>query len=80
MLKVNRDNNTLDIIGEVDISTAEEFKDGILALVEEKVPEINLNMQDMEYIDSTGLGILMDIKKVWLVRVLKVRALKKRKR
>ena len=64
MLKVNRDNNTLDIIGEVDISTAEEFKDGILALVEEKVPEINLNMQDMEYIDSTGLGILMDIKKV----------------
>lgn len=65
MLQVNVDKNTNEVklIGEVDIATSSQFEDAIMELVEANAPIIKLDMSDMEYIDSTGIGVLMAIRK-----------------
>ncbi len=57
--------NILEIqpIGEVDIYTSPELKCKIYELIEEKKLDILINGDDLTYIDSTGLGILMGIYK-----------------
>ncbi len=57
--------NTLQIqpIGEVDIYTSPEFKSKIYDLIDEKKVDILINGSGLDYIDSTGLGILMGIYK-----------------
>src|SRR5690554_3867339 len=57
--------NTLEIqpIGEVDIYTSPELKKRIYELIDEKKLDILINGSNLDYIDSTGLGILMGIYK-----------------
>lgn len=57
------DNNYLEIkpIGEVDIFTSPEFKNKVLELIEREKANISINADELEYIDSTGLGVLMGI-------------------
>ncbi|WP_313339277.1 STAS domain-containing protein [Sedimentibacter sp.] len=57
--------NTLEIqpIGEVDIYTSPELKNKIYELIDEKKLDILINGSNLDYIDSTGLGILMGIYK-----------------
>lgn len=57
--------NSLEIIpvGEVDIYTSPEFKKVIFDLIETKDSNIIINGNELDYIDSTGLGILMSIYK-----------------
>jgi len=57
--------NDLEIkpIGEVDIYTSPELKNKIFELIEEKNLNIVINGEKLEYIDSTGLGVLMSIYK-----------------
>ena len=50
-------------IGEVDIYTSPDLKNKIFELIEEKALDIIINGEDLEYIDSTGLGVLMSIYK-----------------
>jgi len=59
------DNNYLEIkpIGEVDIYTSPEFKNKIIEIIETKEVNILINAENLEYIDSTGLGVLMSILK-----------------
>lgn len=51
------------IVGEVDIYTAEQFRAPIQTLIETKDKEIHLDLSDMKYIDSTGIGILIELRK-----------------
>lgn len=51
------------IIGEVDIHTSSELKEKLLEILEEKNRSIIINAEDLEYIDSTGLGMLISIVK-----------------
>ena len=51
------------VIGEVDIDSAEELKFKLVDLLSEKNRSIIINAQDMDYIDSTGLGMLIGIVK-----------------
>lgn len=51
------------VIGEVDIDSAEELKVKLIDLLNEKNRSIFINAEDMEYIDSTGLGMLIGIVK-----------------
>lgn len=51
------------VIGEVDIDSADELKEKLIDLLEEKNRSIIINAEDMEYIDSTGLGMLIGIVK-----------------
>jgi anti-sigma B factor antagonist len=57
--------STLEIkpVGEVDIYTSPELKNKIFGLIEEKNQDITINGEYLEYIDSTGLGVLMGIYK-----------------
>ncbi len=50
-------------IGEVDIYTSPELKSQIFALIEERSSDIIIDGESLEYIDSTGLGVLMSIYK-----------------
>mgnify|MGYP000939218238 FL=1 len=50
-------------IGEVDIYTSPELKNKIFELIEEKDLNIVINGENLDYIDSTGLGVLMGIYK-----------------
>lgn len=67
-LKINysvNSENFLEIkpVGEVDIYTSPELKNKINELIEEKNKNIIINGEQLEYIDSTGLGVLMSIYK-----------------
>lgn len=57
--------NTLEIkpVGEVDIYTSPELKNKIFELIEEKNQDVTINGEHLDYIDSTGLGVLMGIYK-----------------
>lgn len=61
---VNSENNIeIKPIGEVDIYTSPEFKNKIIELIEKKSLNIIINGEELEYIDSTGLGVLMNLYK-----------------
>lgn len=50
-------------IGEIDIYTSPEFKNKIMDLIETKSANITIDGEELEYIDSTGLGVLMNLYK-----------------
>ena len=65
-------NSTLDtsnsfwlvsLAGELDVSTADELKKCLHKLVDEKNIDMRLNLEDLDYIDSTGLGVMIGILK-----------------
>ncbi|QEK10889.1 STAS domain-containing protein [Crassaminicella thermophila] len=49
----------MDIIGEVDIYTANELKETLRKMLDEHVDNIKINCSELTYIDSTGLGVLI---------------------
>lgn len=49
--------------GELDVSTADELKKCLHKLVDEKNIDIKLNLENLDYIDSTGLGVMIGILK-----------------
>lgn len=52
-----------ELIGEVDIYTSPELKEIISNSLKEKESNIRLDCERLEYIDSTGLGVLIGILK-----------------
>ena len=60
----NEDNQWLvGLEGEVDIYTAGELKEFFMKIIEEKKENIKIGAEKLEYIDSTGLGILIGVLK-----------------
>ena len=57
------DHWAVDLLGEVDIYTANELKDELNIAIEERPKNLVINMQNLDYIDSTGLGILIGVVK-----------------
>ncbi|NLY72951.1 MAG: STAS domain-containing protein [Tissierellia bacterium] len=51
------------IIGEVDINTSTEVKEKLESILEEKQKSMIINAEELDYIDSTGLGMLIGIVK-----------------
>ncbi len=62
---LDKENNSwkVDLDGELDVSTADELKRNLHKLVDEKNIDIRLNLEKLDYIDSTGLGIMIGILK-----------------
>ena len=50
-------------IGEVDIYTSPELKSKIFKLIDERNTDVLIDGEGLEYIDSTGLGVMMSIYK-----------------
>jgi anti-sigma B factor antagonist len=45
--------------GEIDLYTAPRLKDQLSALAEQGRPQIVVDLQGVEFLDSTGLGVLI---------------------
>jgi|SRR6056297_867835 len=66
MLKWEKKNDwaVVDMSGELDMSNAIEFKNEIInELVSKGEINIALNFENMEYIDSSGLGVIVSLHK-----------------
>lgn len=50
-------------IGEIDIYTSPMFKDEVNKIIDKKINNIIINCNNLDYIDSTGLGVLIAILK-----------------
>ncbi|MDO5028178.1 MAG: STAS domain-containing protein [Bacillota bacterium] len=53
----------IKLFGELDIYTSTDFKDEVLEILEKYKDNIYLDLKDLEYIDSTGLGSLIALVK-----------------
>lgn len=54
--------NNIQVIspnGEIDLSTAEQFKSELKKATDEKITDILIDMSNLDYIDSSGLGIMI---------------------
>ncbi|MFC1671212.1 STAS domain-containing protein [Spirochaetota bacterium] len=49
----------LDISGEIDLYNAPEIKDTINKLIEQKIYNVVTNLENVSYIDSSGIGALI---------------------
>lgn len=56
-LKDNR--QVVEIQGEIDVYTSPKVKEAITALIEQGNYFLVINLEDVRYIDSTGLGVLI---------------------
>ncbi|TQQ84595.1 anti-sigma factor antagonist [Peptacetobacter hominis] len=53
----------IEVEGELDVSTAEKFKAELYRLEEEKQADMRINLSGLDYIDSTGLGVMVGVLK-----------------
>ena len=63
--KLNNENDFWDISlkGELDVSTADKLKEYLHNLADEKILDIKINLDKLDYIDSTGLGVMIGVLK-----------------
>ena len=59
--KVTEEGNisTVHLDGEIDMDVTEKAKEVILPLVEAK-KEVHLNLKDVQYMDSSGISVLIE--------------------
>lgn len=62
-LKIRKNNDVyiVDISGEMDLYNSHQLKELIAKMLERQIRCIILNMEDVEYIDSSGIGALIYI-------------------
>lgn len=51
----------VELIGELDILTSVEFKKALTDMLDEMESNIKLNCENLFYIDSTGLGVIIGL-------------------
>lgn len=51
----------VELIGELDILTSVEFKKSLNDMLDEMESNIRLNCENLFYIDSTGLGVIIGL-------------------
>jgi anti-sigma B factor antagonist len=63
--QLNESNCLWDVYlsGEIDVSTANEVKENLINLISKQSADIKLDMTNLDYIDSTGLGALIGVLK-----------------
>ncbi|TVX95493.1 STAS domain-containing protein [Cohnella terricola] len=60
----NRDDQTIVFVGgEFDLEVASRIRSALEPLIEMTDRRLTLNLQDLKYIDSTGIGILISVVK-----------------
>ena len=53
----------ISVDGELDVSTADQFKEYLHKLIDKDIRNIKFDLADLKYIDSTGLGVMIGILK-----------------
>lgn len=51
------------VIGEIDIESAQKLEEKMLEIIEENNKSVILNIEEVDYIDSTGLGMFIKMVK-----------------
>ena len=49
----------VEVAGEIDIYTGNRLKETLINLINEQNADIKINCEELDYIDSTGLGVLI---------------------
>jgi len=49
----------IEVGGEIDVYTAPKLREGLVSLVESGTYELIVDMESVEFLDSTGLGVLV---------------------
>ena len=49
--------------GELDVSTSDELKEYLHKLADQEMLDMKINLENLEYIDSTGLGVMIGVLK-----------------
>lgn len=57
------DHSNVSVAGEIDAYTAPKLREAILPLADEENPNITINLKDVSYMDSTGLGVFVGLLK-----------------
>ncbi|MDR0875001.1 MAG: STAS domain-containing protein [Clostridiales Family XIII bacterium] len=66
-LSINANNNEkagaweFKLVGEIDLSNAHYFKQQMEAALTEKCQNISVDLANLNYIDSTGLGVIISV-------------------
>ena len=55
---------SVQVTGDIEMMTIKEFKDKLLNLGKESEKDIELDMADVNYIDSSGVGVLISLLKL----------------
>ena len=53
----------VNVAGEIDIYTAQMLREKLYEIVDEKQKDLRINCKDLNYIDSTGVGIFVGVLK-----------------
>ncbi|MGH8985106.1 MAG: STAS domain-containing protein [Acidimicrobiia bacterium] len=53
------DGVVLRVAGEVDVYTSPALRDELYRLIDSGAPRVTLDLSDMEFIDSSGLGVFV---------------------
>lgn len=51
----------ITVSGEVDISNADDFRNDLNQVYDEKPADLRIDLANLSYIDSTGLGVIIGI-------------------
>ncbi len=57
------DQTIVSVAGEIDAYTAPKLREAILPLAEETKPNLTINLKNVSYMDSTGLGVFVGLLK-----------------
>ncbi|MBN1797265.1 MAG: anti-sigma factor antagonist [Spirochaetales bacterium] len=62
-LKVRKYSNTyiIDVNGEMDLYNSYKLKELVLKMIEKKIGQFIINLENVDYIDSSGIGALIYI-------------------
>ena len=58
-LSITVDNTVVSVEGEVDVSNADELRSSLDRELESNVSELSVDLSQVPYIDSTGIGVLV---------------------
>lgn len=60
-MRKNKDVFIIDVSGEMDLYNSYKLKELVMKMIERQVQSIVINMEAVDYIDSSGIGALIHI-------------------
>ena len=63
-IKENANSVSVVIVGDIEMITIKEFKEKLLQLGQTTDKDIDIDLSNVEYIDSSGVGVLISLLKM----------------
>jgi anti-sigma B factor antagonist len=63
-IKDNANSVSVVIVGDIEMITIKEFKEKLLQLGQSTEKDIDIDLSNVEYIDSSGVGVLISLLKM----------------